>query len=152
MELHGDGYRYGTNRERELPYVFDLVMNTITRRREAREAAPGGAAEHSLVVPNDLAQALIANPVFRHKLGAHDLLVYALSPDDARLWEVTDEQLRHGGIMAACSLLPSAAAQTIAVAFFKFQAKKSRRHDGDNELRANSGHRIVPQPTAAQTD
>ena len=105
MELHGDGHRYGTSSDRELPYVFELLVAAVARRREAREAAPGGAAEHALVVPVDLARALIANPVFRHKVGAHDLLVYALSADDGRLCEVTDDQLQHGDIMAGSSLI-----------------------------------------------
>ena len=100
--------------------MFELVVAAVTRKREAREAAPGGAAEHSLEESADLAQALITNPVFRHKVGAHDLLVYALSSDDGRLCEVTDEQLQHGDIMAASSLIQPAAADAIAATFFEF--------------------------------
>ena len=123
MELHGDGHRYGTNSDRELPCVFELLVAAVARKREAREAAPGGAAEHSLFLPDDLARALIANPVFRNKVGAHDLLVYALSSADGRLCEVTDEQLQHGDIIAASSLIHPAAADAIATPFFEFAAK-----------------------------
>ena len=123
MELYGEGFRYGSASDRELPYRFDLVVAAITQRRAAWQAAPGGAAEHSLIIPADLAQALVANPVFRHKVAAHDLSKYALSAEEGRLREITNEQLQHGGIMATTSILPLAAAESVASAFFDFAMK-----------------------------
>ena len=79
MELHGDGYRYGTNVNREMPYVFETRVGDVARRREAPQAQSQGASEHLLVVSDDLAQALMANPVFKHKVACHDLLCYALT-------------------------------------------------------------------------
>ena len=123
VELHGDGYRFGASLDRELPYVFGLVADAVASRRAAREALPGGAPEHTLVVPDDLADALVANAVFRHKVGAYVLVQYALRPEEGLLSEVTQEQLRHGDVMAETSLLPSAAAAGIAAAFFDFALK-----------------------------
>ena len=123
LELHSASYRFGTNSDLDLPYVFRRVANAVASRRVALEAAPGGAPDHALVVSADLAQALLANPVFRHKVGAHALLLYALGPEDARFSEVTVEQLRFGGMMAKTSLLQPAAAAGIAEAFFEFVLK-----------------------------
>ena len=120
VELHADGYRYGTDASKELPYVFDLVAAASVQRRQAREADPGGAAEHSFVVAEDLAQALIANPVFRYKIGTFEILKYALRPEEARLAEVPDELLLRGEMTASGSLMPLAAAETIATGFFDF--------------------------------
>ena len=36
MELHADGYRYGIESNRHLPYVFEKVVDILTRRRVAR--------------------------------------------------------------------------------------------------------------------
>ena len=33
MELHGDGYRYGTETDRHLPFVFEKVVEILTNRR-----------------------------------------------------------------------------------------------------------------------
>lgn len=107
----------------ELPYGFDLVIAALMERREALAATPGGAPEHALVVPTDLAEALKANAVFRHKVAAHDLVIYALRAHADVLVEVTEEQLKHGDIMAMTSLLPLSAAETIATSFFEFASK-----------------------------
>ena len=123
VELHGDGYRFGASLDRELPYVFGLVADAVASKRAAREALPGGAPEHTLVVPDDLADALVANAVFRHKVGAYVLVQYALRPEEGLLSEVTQEQLRHGDVMAESSLLQPAAAAGIAAAFFDFALK-----------------------------
>ena len=77
MELHGAGYRHGMGHDQELSFRCDLTMAAVIERREARQAAPGSAPEHSLSVPTDLAQALMANPVFKHKVATHAMLVYA---------------------------------------------------------------------------
>ena len=85
MELHADGYRYGIESNWHLPYVFEKVVDILTRRRVARREQPEGAPEHSLVVPEDLARALSANPVFRNKVATHDLLSYALKTPASHL-------------------------------------------------------------------
>ena len=51
MELRADGYRYGIESTRHLPYVFEKVVDVLTRRRVAGREHSQGAPEHSLVVP-----------------------------------------------------------------------------------------------------
>ena len=74
-------------------------------------------------VPDDLAKALIANPVFRHKIATHDLLSYALKESGKYLAMITTEQLQHGDVMAPDSLMPAAAAEVTATTFFDFVVK-----------------------------
>ena len=125
LELHGDGHRYGVESERRLPYVFEQVIGILRQRRVARQEASPGAAEHSLVVPEDLVNALVANPVFKHKIATHDLLTYALKESGKYLSQITTEQLQHGDMMAPDSLMPAAAAEVIATTFFDFVVKDS---------------------------
>ena len=68
MELHGDGYRYGAVSDRHLPFVFETVAERIMHKRESCQNSSEGASEDMVVVPDDLARALTANPVFRHKV------------------------------------------------------------------------------------
>ena len=89
-----------------------------------QDVAPG-ASEHSLIVSDDLTNALVANTVFRHKIATHDLLTYALREPAKYLSQITTEQLQHGDVMAPDSLLPAAAAEAIASAFFDFVLKYS---------------------------
>ena len=121
LEMHGDAYRYGAQSERQLPYVFEQIIGILRQRRVARQAASPGASEHSVVVSDDLTNALVANTVFRHKIAAHDLLIYALRELGKYLSQVTTDQLQHGNVMAPESLLPAAAAEVIACSFFEFK-------------------------------
>ena len=123
MELHGDGYRYGTESDRHLPLVFEKVVEIITNRRACRQESTQGASEHVIVVADDLAQALTANAIFRHKVATHDLLSYSMKDPARYLAMITSEQLEHGGIMAQGSLMPTAAAEVIATTPFDFVLK-----------------------------
>ena len=123
MELHGDGYRYGTESERHLPFVFEKVVQIVTNRRESRQESAQGASEHLLVVSDDLARALTANPIFRHKVATHDLLTYALKEPAKYLAMITTDQLQQGDIMAQGTLMPAAAAEVIASNFLDFVVK-----------------------------
>ena len=76
-----------------------------------------------VVVADDLAQALTANPIFRHKVATHDLLSYSMKDPARYLAIITSEQLEHGDIMAQGSLMPAAAAERIAKTFFDFLVK-----------------------------
>lgn len=125
LEMHGEGYRYGAQNEQQLPYVFERVMGILRQRRVARQEASPGVAEHPLVVSDDLTNALVGNTVFRHKIAAHDLLTYALREPAKYLCLITTEQLQHGDVIAPDSLLPAAAAEVIASAFFDFVLKYS---------------------------
>ena len=125
MEMHGDGYLYGTQSDRHLPYVFEKVIDTLTQGRIARQEASRGVAEHLIGVPDYLAKALIANPVFRHNTSTYDLLSYALKESGKYLAMITTEQLQHGDVMAPDSLMPAAAAEVIATTFFDFVVKHS---------------------------
>ena len=78
MEMHREGYRYGIQSNRHLPYVFDKLLESLTQRRLARQQAPQGASEHLVGGPDDLENGLVADPVFRDKIATHDLLTYAL--------------------------------------------------------------------------
>ena len=120
LELYGDGHRYGDQSERRLPYVFEQIIGMLRQRREARQEASPGATEHLLVVPKDLANAVVANTVFRHKIATHDLLTYALKDSGKYLSLITTDQLQHGDMMAPDSLMPAAAAEVIATTFFDF--------------------------------
>ena len=71
---------------------------------------------HLTGVPDDLEKALLANPVFRDKIATHDLLTYALKESGKYLAMITAEQLQHGDIMAHTSLMPLAAAESVASA------------------------------------
>ena len=37
MEMHGDGYRYGIQSDRHLPYVFDKLLESLKQSRLARQ-------------------------------------------------------------------------------------------------------------------
>ena len=76
-----------------------------------------------IVVADDLAQALTANPIFRHKIATHDLLTYAMKEPAKYLAMITTDQLQQGDIMAPGSLLPAEAAEVIASTFFNFVVK-----------------------------
>ena len=121
MEMHGDGCRYGFQSDRNLPYVFERLIECLTQGRLARQQASRGASEHLIGVPDDLAKALMANPVFRDKIATHDLLTYAVKEPFKYLAMITTEQLQHGDDRLALeSLMPAAAAKVIATAFFDF--------------------------------
>ena len=75
------------------------------------------------MVAEDLAQALKSNRIFRHKIAAHDLLSYALHNSTEVFFTITNEQLQRGDEMAQDGLLPDAAADAIASAFFDFVVK-----------------------------
>ena len=123
IELHSDGYRYGTQSDRDLPYVFQKVVDLLTTRRLARRETSQGAPEHLINESDDLARALMTNPVFRHKVGTHDILSYAMKDSTSYLKTITVEQLQHGDTMAQDSLMPAAAADAIARTFFEFVFK-----------------------------
>ena len=123
IELHSDGHRYGAHSDRDLPYVFEKVVNILTTRRLARRETSQGAPEHLIEESGDLARALMTNPVFRHKIATHDILSYAMKDSTGYLKTVTTEQLQHGDMMAKDSLIPSAAADAIATTFFEFVFK-----------------------------
>ncbi len=75
------------------------MADAVARKRAAREAAPGGAAGHAFIVSTDLAAPLRAHPLFRHKVAAHALVLYALGSKESFLEEITDEQLQQGGLV-----------------------------------------------------
>ena len=54
MEMHGDGYRYGSQSDRHLPYVFDRLLDCLTQERIARQQVSRGASENLIGVPGDL--------------------------------------------------------------------------------------------------
>jgi len=126
MEMHSDGYRYGIQSDRKLPYVFDRLIDCLTQGRIARQQASQGASDHLIGVPDDLEKALLANPVFRDKIATHDLLSYALKEAPKYLAMITTEQLQRGTERSALEcLMPAAAAKVIATAFFDFVLKYS---------------------------
>ena len=75
------------------------------------------------MVSDDLARALKANPIFRHKVATHDLLTYAMKEPAKYLAMITTDQLQQGDIMAPGSLLPAEAADVIALTFFNLVVK-----------------------------
>ena len=150
MEMHGDGCRYGFQSDRNLPYVFERLIECLTQGRLARQQASRGASEHLIGVPDDLAKALMANPVFRGKIATHDLLTYAVKAPFKYLAMITTEQLQHGDDRLALeSLMPAAAAKVIATAFFRLRASPlSRRYHAGNDLRADPSDSAVSEPFA----
>jgi hypothetical protein len=116
MEIHGDGYRCGTQGDPSLPYVFEKLIDCLTQGRLARqEEASRSVSEHLTGVADDLTRALIANPVFRHTVATHDLLSYAMKEPGKYLAVITTEQLHHGDTVAPDSLTPAAAANVLAI-------------------------------------
>ena len=129
MEMHGDGYRYGIQSDRHLPYVFDKLLESLKQSRLARQQAPRGASEHLICVPDDLERALANNPVFRDKIATHDLLTYALKEAPKYLAMIATQQLQRGSeCLSSASLMPPEAAKVIAHAFFDFALKNSLAH------------------------
>ena len=57
---------------------------------------------------------------FRHKIATHDLLSYAMQHPTEHLSTITTDELRHGGMMAPLSLMPTAVADLLAHPFFEF--------------------------------
>ena len=96
MELYRDGYRYGTESDRHLPFVFEEAVEIVTNGRECRQESAEGASKHLLVVSDDLANALTANPIFRHKVATHDLLTYTMKEPRKYLAMISTDQLQHG--------------------------------------------------------
>ena len=45
VELHSDGYRYGVESDKNLPYVFEKVVDILTAKRLARREPSQGATE-----------------------------------------------------------------------------------------------------------
>ena len=43
MEMHGDGCRYGSRSDRDMPYVLDRVIERLRQRRLARQQASRSA-------------------------------------------------------------------------------------------------------------
>ena len=76
----------------------------------------------------DLARALIANSVFKHKIATHDLLSFAMKNASDHLKAITTEQLQHGDMMSSESLLPAGTADLIAETFFDFVVKHNLAH------------------------
>ena len=121
IEMHGDGYRYGTGSDRSLPVVFDRFIEWLEQKRRARLQASQDASEHLVCVPDDLKTALLKSPVFKDKFATHDLLSYSLKESAKYLGMITVEQLQHGSERTALEcLLPAEAAEVIAIAFFDF--------------------------------
>ena len=54
IEMHGDGYRYGMRSGRNLPFVFDRLIECVRQARIARQQVSQGASEHLIGVPDDL--------------------------------------------------------------------------------------------------
>ena len=123
VELHSDGYRYGVESDKNLPYVFEKVVDILTAKRLARREPSQGATEHLIGVCSDLACAFMSNPVYKHKIATHDVLSYAMKAPTEHLQTITTEQLQHGDMMATSSLMPAAAADVIAKTFFDFVIK-----------------------------
>ena len=139
IELHGDGYRYGMERDRSLPVVFDRLIECLRLKRMARVQASQGASEHLICVPDDLVAAFLTNPVFKDKIATHDLLTYALKEPGKYLAMITAEQLQHGSERIALEcLMPAAAAEVVATAFFDFV----RRHSLADSCQAMSSEQI----------
>ena len=128
IELHSDGYRYGVQSERHLPYVFDKVVDLLIAKRSARGATSLGATEHLIVVPDDLTRALMTNPVFTHKVATHDVLSYAMKNPAEHLRTISSAELKRGDAIAQCVLMPSAAAALIAKDFFDFVLQHNLAH------------------------
>ena len=123
MELYRDGYRYGTESDRHLPFVSAKAVEIVANSRECPQESAEGASKHLLVVADDLAEALAANPIFRHKVATHDLLTYAMKDRAKYLAMITTDQLQQGEVMAQGSLMPAEAAEAIASTFFDFVVK-----------------------------
>ena len=114
MELHGDGYRYGMERDRSLPMVFDRLIECVEQKRRARMEAPEGASEQLISTSDDLKTALLNNPVFTDKIATHDLLSYSLKESVKYLAMITTEKVQEGSErMAFESLLPDEAAEEV---------------------------------------
>ena len=88
VELYSDGYRYSSYGDKQLPFVFDQVVDVVLiRRRERAESTP----EHAITMCSDLADALMTNLLFRHKVATHDLLNYAMQHPVEHLRSITTE-------------------------------------------------------------
>ena len=96
MEMHGDGYRYGIQSDRHLPYVFDKLLESLTQSRLAWQQARRGASEQLIRVPDDLERALVDNPIFRDKMATHALSTYALKEAPTYLAMIATKQLQRG--------------------------------------------------------
>ena len=121
MELHSYDYRYGQQGTLRLPGVFEEAVELV---KGVRQQIGAHGAASVLVGPEALAQALLANPVTRHKIAVHDLLHYCLKKPEAHMAAVTTEELTHGSVMAPASLLPAAAALEVAKIFFDFAVQQ----------------------------
>ncbi len=120
MELYHDGYRYGNQSECAMPYVFGKIMDLIAQRRSA-QGSETRSEQTFIGTPDDLANALMAHPLFCDKFATHDLLTYALKQPGKYMAEITSQQLQQGTERRALkSLLPASAATTIANVFFDF--------------------------------
>jgi hypothetical protein len=125
MELYSDGYRYDCHSDKNLPPLFQEVVELLlTKRQERSQVAP----EHLIGVCSDLARAFMSNPIFRHKIATHDLLSYALKSSNDHLTPIATEQLRRGEMMAPSSLIPIATADLLAQTFFDFVLKHNLAH------------------------
>ena len=75
MELEKLGHSFGQDDASELPYRYKSVVKLIRSSRQERSAT----TERSILrTSDDLANALIGNPRFHHKLSGHDLFLYAV--------------------------------------------------------------------------
>ena len=116
--MHGDGYRYGMRSGRNLPFVFERLIEYLRQARISRQQASQGASEHFIGVPDDLEKALLANPVFKDKVATHDLLTYTLKDSGKYLAMIPREQVQRGNERVAeeC-VLPALAAKEVVTAF-----------------------------------
>ena len=46
IEMHGDGYRYGMLSGRNLPFVFERLIEYLRQARISRQQISEGASEH----------------------------------------------------------------------------------------------------------
>ena len=60
VELHSDGYRYGSQSDKHLPHVFEQVVDVLVNKRRDRFQ---GASEHLIGVSSDLACAFMTDSV-----------------------------------------------------------------------------------------
>ena len=105
--------------------MFEKVVDLLTESRTSRQNGTQCAPEHLLVVPDDLARTLIANPVLEHKIATYDLLHYAMKDPGKYLALIPTEKLQRGHMIALDSLMPAAAAEVIDTTFFNFVRKYS---------------------------
>ena len=119
IELEKLGHGFGQDDASALPYRYKSLVRLIRSSRQERSAT----TESSILrTSDDLANALIGNPVFHHKLSGHDLFLYAVRSKGQAFPTLASKEFSTKEMRTSSSLLPESKAKEIAEKFVEFIA------------------------------